>query len=333
MQMQIEYLGLELKNPLIVSASPFSQHIDRCRELEDAGVAAIVMHSLFEEQINAELHEVDHMLFHGKEAFSEALDFFPESRFENYETENYVARLSALKMALDIPVIASLNGISSGGWVQYAQLLEGAGADALELNLYYPAHRAWTAAMEIEANYLEAIAAVRSHCSLPFAVKIAPMFTSLPFFLKAAEDAGASAAVMFNRFYQSDIDLEALEWTRRLYSSSAADFTAALRATAICYGQSGLQFCTGGGVREGKDIIKAVMAGASCAAAATVFYEHGAEHAAVMLNEARAWMQEREYESFTQMRGSISYAKAPNPSALERSNYVELLQQGDELWF
>jgi len=333
MQMNVTYLGLELKNPLIVSASPLSHHTDRCRALEDHGAAAVVMHSLFEEQINAELHEIDHMLFHGKDAFSEALDFFPEGRFENYETENYVNRLRALKTALDIPVIASLNGVSSGGWVKYARMLEDAGADALELNLYYPADRAWTAPAEIEAQYCEAVSAVKEHTTLPFAVKIAPAFTSLPSFLKAAEAAGAAAAVLFNRFYHSDIDLEKLEWTRKLYKSSPADFAAALRAVAICYGQNNLQYCAGGGVSSGLDIVKAVMAGASAVAAATVFYERGEVHASVMLEEARRWMEEHEYDSFDQMRGAISYAKAPNPSALERANYVELLSHGDDLWF
>ena len=333
MRMNVNYLGLELKNPLIVSASPMSHHTDMCRALEDYGVSAIVMHSLFEEQINAELHEIDHMLFHGKDAFAEALDFFPESRFENYETENYVNRLHALKTALGIPVIASLNGVSSGGWVRYAKLLEEAGADAMELNLYYPADRAWTAPGEIESRYLEAIAAVKEACSLPFAVKIVPAFTALPHFLKAAAGQGASAAVLFNRFYHSDIDLEKLEWSRNLYKSTPSDFAAALRAVAVCYGQSDLQFCAGGGVREGLDIVKAVMAGATTVAAATVFYECGAAHAAVMLAAAESWMTEHEYDSFDQMRGSISYAKAPNPSALERANYVDLLSRGDELWF
>ncbi|WP_345987473.1 dihydroorotate dehydrogenase-like protein [Sulfurimonas sp. HSL1-2] len=333
MQMSVNYLGLELKNPLIVSASPMSLHTDRCRALEEHGVSAVVMHSLFEEQINAELHEIDHMLFHGKNAFSEALDFFPEGQFENYETENYVNRLRALKSALEIPVIASLNGVSSGGWTRYAKMLEEAGAAALELNLYYPADRAWIAPDQIEAHYLGAIAAVRKETTLPFAVKLAPAFTALPHFLKAAEEAGAAAAVLFNRFYHSDIDLEALEWSRKLYKSSPADFAAALRAVAVCYGQSGLQFCTGGGVTEGTDIVKAVMAGASTVAAATVFYERGEAHAAVMLEAAERWMTEHEYESFDQMRGAISYAKAPNPSALERANYVDLLRQGDELWF
>ncbi len=333
MQMSVTYLGLELKNPLIVSASPMSLHIDRCRRLEEHGAAAVVMHSLFEEQINAELHEIDHMLFHGKEAFSEALDFFPEGHFENYETENYLNRLRALKSALDIPVIASLNGVSNGGWVRYAKLLEEAGADALELNLYYPADRAWSGPDEIETRYLDAIAAVREHTALPFAVKLAPTFTALPHFLKRAEEAGASAAVLFNRFYHSDIDLEALEWTRKLYRSSPADLAAALRAIAVNYAQTGMQFCAGGGVSEGEDIVKAVMAGASAVAAATVFFERGEAHAAEMLASAREWMEKNEYISFEQMRGSISYAKAPNPSALERANYVELLQQGDSLWF
>lgn len=333
MQLNIDYLGLELKNPLIASASPFAAHIDRAKSLEEHGVSAIVMQSLFEEQINAELHEVDHMLFHGKEAFSEALDFFPDSQFENYETDNYLAQLQALKSALDIPIIASLNGVSTGGWVRYAKLLEAAGADALELNIHFPAHTPEIDAQTIEQAYLEAIQAVKEACTLHFAIKLMPTFTALPNFLLAAEQAGASAAVLYNRFYHSDIDLEALEWTRKIYRSTQSDFALSLRSVAMVYAQSRLGFCVGGGVREGTDIIKAVMAGASAVAAATVFYEKGTAHAATMLEDALHWMEEKEYDSFRQMRGAISHDKAPNPSALERANYINVLQQGDSLWF
>lgn len=330
MNTEVTYLGLNLKNPLIASASPMSSKVQHCLQLQESGIAAVVMHSLFEEQINHELNEVDAMLFHSKDSFAEALDFFPESSFENYETENYLSQLEILKAALDIPVIASLNGVSRGGWLKYAKEMELLGADALELNIYYPPSDAMLGAAEVEARYLEDVAAVKEACSLPFSVKIAPTFTSLPHFVKKLEAAGASGVTLFNRFYQPDIDLEALEWKSILYKSSPYDFSQMLRATAMLYGKSGLQISASGGVRSGLDIIKAVMSGATVVGAATVLYEKGPEHVDAMLKEALQWMEEKEYESFEQMRGSISFEKSPNPSALERANYVALLRRGWE---
>jgi len=204
-------------------------------------------------------------------------------------------------------------------------MLEEAGADALELNLYYPADRADESCEKVEAAYLATVRAVREATKLPFAVKLSPLFTSLPHLLKSLENAGASGAVLFNRFYLPDIDLEKLEWTRNLYHGGQADFSKALRAVAINYGQTELQLCINGGVRSGLDLVKAVMAGATTTGVATVLYEEGLEHAGTMLQEAKAWMEENEYESFDQMRGSISYSKAPNPAALERANYIDLL--------
>lgn len=329
MKMEIEYLGLKLKNPLISSASPVSSHTDQCRELEDHGIAAIVMHSLFEEEINHEMHEVDHMLFHGKDSFAEALDFFPNNDFENYESDNYLKQLETLKSALNIPIIASLNGVSSGGWVKYAKLLEDSGADALELNLYYPVNNADEDTLAIERHYLDAISQVKAATRLNLAVKLSPYFTALPNFLRSAHKSGASAAVLFNRFYQPDIDLEGLQWQSKLYQSSSVDLAKALRAVAINYGQSDLELSISGGVSCGTDIIKAVMAGARSVGVASVLYEKGLGHASVMLKEAEAWMVDKEYDSFDQMRGSISYAKSPNPAALERANYVGLLRHSD----
>jgi dihydroorotate dehydrogenase (fumarate) len=327
--MDTNYLGLKLKNPLIASASSISSHLDQCKELEDHGIAAIVMHSLFEEEINYELNEIDHMLFNGKDSFAEALDFFPENNFENYESDNYLSELQQLKSSLDIPIIASLNGVSSGGWVKYAKILEDAGADALELNLHYPADSVNENTQAIEARYLHSIAEVKLNCNLKLAVKLSPYFTALPNFLELVHHKGASAAVLFNRFYQPDIDLEALEWRSKLYQSSSVDFAKALRAVAINYKQSGLDLSISGGVSSGEDIIKAVMAGASTVGVATALYERGLAHASVMLKEAETWMIEKEYDSFDQMRGAISYLKSPNPAALERANYVNLLRQSE----
>jgi dihydroorotate dehydrogenase (fumarate) len=328
MNTQTQYLGLSLSSPLIASASPMSTQLQSCLKMQEQGVAAIVMHSLFEEQINDELNEVDKLLFHGKDSSSEALNYFPEGTFENYETDGYLTQLRILKTALDIPVIASLNGVSHGGWLKYAKELENEGADALELNIYYPVSDPSISAEMIEAMYLEDVAAVKEACDLPFAVKIAPNFTALPNFVNKLQEQGASAVTLFNRFYQPNIDLEALEWKSVLYHSSGYDFSQTLRAIAMLYGRTNLQLGASGGVQTGLDLIRAVMAGATVVGSATALYEHGVEHASVMLAQARQWMEENEYDSFDQMRGSISHLKSPNPSALERANYIELLRKG-----
>lgn len=329
MQLNVNYLGLELKTPLIVSASPFSNHVDKCLQMQDNGISAVVMHSLFEEQINQELHEVDTMLFSGKDSFAEALDFFPENEFENYEMDNYLAQLELLKEKLDIPVIASLNGVSSGGWLDYAKTLQDAGADALELNIYYPASNSLMDAAAIEARYIDNIKKVHEGITIPFAVKLSPFFTSLPHFVQEVEAAGADSLVLFNRFYQPDIDLENLEWKSVLYKSGPYDFSQTLRSIAYLYGQTKLQLSASGGVVGGEDIIKAVMAGATTVGMASALYDYGIGQARKALDEAVTWMEEREYESFDQMRGSISYQKAPNPAAFERANYVDLVHTID----
>lgn len=327
MRTEVDYLGIKLKNPLMVSASPFSESIQQCKHLEDAGVSAIVMHSLFEEEINAELNEVDHMLFSGKQSFSEALDFFPQRSFENYESENYLINLRKLKSSLDIPVIASLNGVSRGGWLQFAKLIENEGADALELNVYYPVTKERKISNEIEALYIEDLKAIREAVKLPISVKISPDITALPNFVKQLSLTGAQSVTLFNRFYQPDIDLENLQWESKLYKSSPYDFGRTLRALATIYGQIPIELAASGGVQNGLDIVKAVMAGANAVMAATVFYDKGVAHAKVMLEEAIQWMEEKEYESFDQMRGSISLAKSPNPEALQRANYIRLLKK------
>lgn len=327
MKTSVNYLGLELQSPLISSASPISSSVALCQELEGAGVGAITMHSLFEEEINSELHEVDAALFAKKESFSEALGFFPQMEFENYETENYFKQLRALKTSLDIPVIASLNGVSSGGWVKYAQELEREGADALELNLYFPVTQNVHNSMQIEALYVETVKAVCALVNIPVAVKISAYVTALPHLCHALFDAGAKAVTLFNRFYQSDINLEALQWESTYYESSPYDFTRMLRSLAIVYGHEQLQYCASGGVQHGTDIIKATMAGATAVSSATTFLKEGALSAKRMLDEANTWMEQNEYESFDQMRGSISLQKAPNPSVLERYNYVRLLHR------
>lgn len=326
MRMNVEYLGLALNNPLVVSASPFSESVDFCRELEDAGVSAVVMHSLFEEQINAQLHEVDHLLFSGKNSFSEALDFFPQRLFNNYESENYLIHLQRLKQALGIPIIASLNGVSRGGWLKYAKMLEEEGADAIELNLYYPVVNSGISAKAVEELYLDDLQSVKENVTLPVSVKIAPDFTALPHFVKVLADSGADGVTLFNRFYQPDIDLENLMWRSELFKSSAFDFGRTLRGIATLYGQNDLDIAASGGVRSGLDIIKAVMAGADAVMAATVLLEYGTSHAKVMLEEAEKWMMENEYASFDQMRGSISLSKSPNPEALLRANYIKALK-------
>lgn len=327
MRTSVNYLGMELQSPLISSASPLSSSLEGCLKLQEAGVGAVTMHSLFEEEINSELHDVDAALFAKKESFSEALGFFPDMNFENYETENYFKQLRKLKSALDIPVIASLNGVSNGGWVKYAKELENEGADALEMNLYFPVTSSDMDSLSVEQLYVETVKAVCALVQIPVAVKISAYVTALPNLCHKLQEAGAQAVTLFNRFYQSDINLEALQWESTYYASSPYDFTRMLRSLAIVYGHESLQYCASGGVQSGEDIIKATMAGATVVSSATSLLREGGAKAKSMLDEAYEWMVKNEYESYDQMRGSISLLKAPNPSVLERYNYVRLLHR------
>lgn len=326
MNLTTTYLGLPLKNPIVASASPLSEHLSGIRRLEDAGASAVVMHSLFEEQLAKESHRLDHYLDYGTESFAEALNYFPEAEAYHVGPDQYLEKIRRAREAVDIPIIGSLNGISTGGWVRYAKEIEQAGADALELNIYYiPTDPDLTGA-EVEARYLDIVRAVRSHIQIPLAVKLSPYFSSLAHMAQQLAGAGANGLVLFNRFYQPDLDLEHLEVRPHLVLSSSGELRLPLRWVAILYGRVPVDFAITSGVHSFEDVLKGMMAGAHVTMMASELLQHGIDRIAVILDELRHWMTLHEYESIQQMRGSMSQRHVKEPSAFERANYMKELQ-------
>lgn len=323
------YLGLQLKNPLVASASPLSKKVDTVKKLEDAGAAAVVMYSLFEEQIIHESLALDHYLNRGSESFAEALTYFPEMEKYNIGPESYLELIQKIKKAVEIPVIASLNGISSGGWVEYAKKMQEAGADALELNMYYlPADVSLTA-VELEKSYIALVSDVRKKIHIPLAVKLSPYFTSLPNFAKHLVDAGANGLVLFNRFIQPDLDIETLDVVPNLVLSTSNELRLPLRWVAILYGRIQADLALTSGVHTAQDALKAVMAGASVAMMASELLANGIGRVSEILKELQAWMEQYEYHSIQQMKGSMSQQSVAEPAAFERANYMKALTSFD----
>ena len=321
------YLGLELKNPLVASASPLSKKVGNAKKLEEAGVSAIVMYSLFEEQIIHESLELDHYLTRGTHAFAEAMTYLPDLGTYNIGPEKYVGHISALKKAVSIPVIASLNGVSKGGWVRYARLMQDAGADALELNMYYlPADPGLTG-QELEDNYVDLVTEVKSAISIPLAVKLSPFITSLPNFARRLVIAGADGLVLFNRFYQPDFDLEELEVVRILELSDSRDLLLPLRWISILYGKIDADLALTSGVHTAQDVLKSMMAGARVAMMTSAILQDGYEVIPSILTDLQAWMETYEYQSIKQMQGSMSQQSVAEPAAFERSNYIRILNE------
>jgi len=319
------YLGLKLKNPLVVSASPLSKKIDRAKRLEDAGISAIVMYSLFEEQIIHESLELDHYLNRGSESFAEALSYLPDGGLYAIKPEKYLDQVSGLKKALKIPVIGSLNGVSKGGWTKYAKKIEEAGADALELNMYYIATDTEMTSSDIEDMQVELVAEVKSAIKIPLAVKISPFVTSITNFVKRLVDAGADGLVLFNRFYQPDFDLDELEIVHSLDLSTSSDLRLPLRWISILHGKLAVDFALTSGVHTYMDVLKAMMAGAKVAMTASNLLHNGEQAIGPILSELEVWMKEREYESIQQMQGSMSQKSVKEPAAFERANYMKVL--------
>jgi dihydroorotate dehydrogenase (fumarate) len=319
------YLGLSLKNPLVASASPLSRKLDTARRLEDAGASTIVMYSLFEEQITHESHELDHYLERGTHSYAESLNYFPDLGRYNLEPEQYLEHLRRVKEAVSIPVIGSLNGISSGGWVEYAHKIEQAGADALELNIYYVPADVDLSGTELEDTYVQLVRDVRARVKLPIALKLSPFFTSLPHMARRFVEAGANGLVLFNRFYQPDFDLEALEVVPNLVLSTPHDLRLPLRWIAILYGRINADLALTGGIHSAQDILKAMMAGANVAMTASTLLVHGIDRLTHLLHTLQEWMEQHEYESITQMRGSMSQQAVADPAAFERANYMKEL--------
>jgi len=319
------YLGLTLKNPLVVGPSPLCQSVDAIREMEDAGAAAVVLHSLFEEQIALENQQLDRGLSAQTESFAESLSYLPDIHHYKLGPEEYVEHVRRAKAAVDIPVIASLNGTTPGSWIRYARQLEEAGADAVELNIYYVATDPLASALDVERRYVDLVAAVRKAVKVPLAVKVGHSFTAFANVAHQLAGAGANGLVLFNRFYQPDLDIEHLEVVPSLSLSSSYELLLRLHWVAVLYGRVEADFAVTGGVHTGHDALKAMMAGANVAMLTSALLKHGVDHLATVRTEMLNWMEEREYESVAQMRGSLAQKAVRNPGAYERGNYIKVL--------
>jgi dihydroorotate dehydrogenase (fumarate) len=322
MDLSTTYLGMKLRTPLVVSASPLSQDIDRIRQMEDAGASAVVLHSLFEEQIRYERYQLHWQLTHSIDSYPEALTYLPEATGFNMGPEAYLSHITKAKSAVSIPIIASLNGSSLGGWLDYAARMEAAGADAIELNLYsVPVEMEKTSA-EIEDNYLQVVHEVRATVRIPVAVKLTPFFTNLARIAKRLDEAGANALVLFNRFFQPDIELESRQIQPFVLYSSPIDAKLPLRWIAILYDQIGANLAATGGIHHGIDALKMLMAGADVTMLCSVLMRKGIEHLTTIEKEIRSWMAEHDYESVEQFKGSVSQKNCPEPGAFERAAYI-----------
>ncbi|MGD2156194.1 MAG: dihydroorotate dehydrogenase-like protein [Anaerolineales bacterium] len=319
------YLGLELKNPLVASASPLSEKLETVQMMEEAGIAAVVMYSLFEEQIIRESLELDHFLAQGTEMFAEALTYLPDLGRYSIGPETYVGHLKKLKETVNIPIIGSLNGVSSGGWIEYAQKIEDAGADALELNLYYLPANLDISSSQLETAYITLVSDIREKVNIPLAIKLSPTITALPNFIQRLVDAGADGLVLFNRFYQPDFDLESLEVVPNLKLSTSDELRLPLRWIALLFGRVEADFALTSGIHTHEDVLKAMMAGAKIAMTTSALLKIGINHASKILVDLSAWMVEFEYDSIRQMQGSMSQQAVAEPAAFERANYMKVL--------
>lgn len=319
------YMGLKLKNPIVPSASPLSSDLDTVKRMADAGAAAITLHSLFEEQIEFEAEALGHFLEHGTESYAEALSYFPQHHEYRREPDDYVKHIRHCKEAVDIPIIASLNGVSPGGWTGYAQKFEEAGADGVELNVYFIPTNDTLMSYDVEDLYVKLLKEVKKHVSIPVAMKLSPYFSAMPHVASMLDAEGADALVLFNRFYQPDIDIEELMVTPNLQLSRSAEMRLPMRWIAILYGRVDCSMAFTTGIHSAKDVIKAVMVGADVTNVCSVLLKKGPGRIKKLLKGVTAWMEEHEYESVEQMKGSMSHKSVPEPAAFERANYMKVL--------
>lgn len=325
MDLSTNYMGFKLKNPIVPSASPLSKSIDNVKRLEDAGASAIVVYSLFEEQITHESNELDHYLSYGTESFAESLSYFPSPEEYNYGPDEYLEHIRKIKDTIDIPVFGSLNGISSGGWMKYARLIQEAGADGIELNVYYIPTDLEMDGKSVEDIYVRDLIEVKQNLEIPVAMKLSPYFSSLPNVANKLEIAGADALVLFNRFYQPDFDLEKLEVVPNLELSGNWEMRLPLRWIAILYGRIKISFAATTGIHNYHDALKVIMAGADVANMCSELLHNGIGRIAEVLKDMELWMIEKEYESIEQMKGSMSQKSVADPSSFERANYMKIL--------
>lgn len=325
MDLSTNFMGLKLKNPIIPSASPLSYNIDSVKKLEDAGASAVILYSLFEEQIEHETGELDHYLMQGTESFAEALSYFPEISDFKTGPEEYLKYIQTLKKTIDIPVIASLNGVSEGGWMKYASLMEEAGADGIELNIYYIPTNINIDGNEIENLYIKNLKAVKSLVKIPVEMKLSPYFTSMSNIAKKLDEAGADGLLLFNRFYQPDFDLENLEVVPNLVLSSNWEMRLPLRWIAILFGKVQASLAATSGIQNHLDVLKVIMAGGDAAMIASELLIKGPERISEILKDMEKWMEEKEYDSISLMKGSMSQRSVAEPAAFERANYMKTL--------
>lgn len=326
MNLKTEYLGLSLPHPFIAGASPLMDRTDTVRRLEDAGASAVVIRSLFAEQLQHEYEGVSSFIESYEESYPEATTYFPGGTAYAIGPGRYLEHLAKIKEAVGIPVIGSLNGTTTGTWTDFAAQIESAGADALELNLYLHPDSFLKSGAEIEAECLQIIEAVRGVTQIPLAVKLSPFFSSIPHFARQAVTAGADALVLFNRYYQPSIDIDDLEIRPTLRLSDSGELLLRLRWISLLYQRVECQLAVTGGVHTATDAIQAIMAGANVVQLVSVLLREGPGALTRLVNEVTAWLEEKEYDSITQMRGSMSAINSPDPGAIERSNYIQILQ-------
>ncbi|MBZ5651183.1 MAG: dihydroorotate dehydrogenase-like protein [Acidobacteriia bacterium] len=319
------YLGLPLKSPIVASASPLCESLVNIRHLEDAGVGAVVLPSLFEEQLDLESQRVDSDLFRGSESFAESLDYLPDMHTYNLGADGYLELIRKARQRVSIPVIASLNGVSPGGWARYAGLIEQAGADAIELNIYAIITDPNILGADVERNYCDLVRQVKANVSIPVAVKCSHSFSAFANMGKQLDAAGANGLVVFNRFYQPDFDIESLEVVPSLTLSRPQELLLRLHWVAILYGWVRADLAVTGGVHSAQDVLKSMMAGANVAMMTSALLQNGIDHATLVLKDLVCWMEVHEYESIRQMRGSMSQRSVSDPTAFERGNYMRVL--------
>lgn len=326
MDLSTTYLGFKLPHPLIPGASPLADELDGAKALEDAGAPMLVLRSLFEEQLVHEQLAAQGGIDAHEHSFAEALSYFPPADSFRFGPDSYLEHLSRVKRAVGIPVLASLNGTTPGGWVEYAQLLQGAGADALELNVFLVPTDPEESALDIEDRLLDLVRAVRTHVTIPLAIKLSPLFTSLPHFARRIESEGADALVLFNRFYEPDIDVRNQQVVRVLTLSSSTELLPRLHALATVSGRTRLALAVTGGVHTGLDALKAVMCGADGVQMVSALLREGSRHLITVRNQMEWVLESNEYDSLAQLKGSMSLTRCPDPKAYERINYMHILQ-------
>jgi dihydroorotate dehydrogenase (fumarate) len=327
MDLTTTYMGLTLRTPLVPSASPLSEEIESIKQLEDAGASAIVLYSLFEEQLRQDRFELHQHMEAGTFSFAEALTYFPEPDQFHLGPDEYLKHISKAKDAVDMPVIASLNGSSVGGWTSYARAIQQAGADALELNIYCIPTELDVTSAQVEQTYLDILKAVKSEVTIPVAVKLSPFFTNFANMAKRLDDAGANGLVLFNRFYQPDIELESLEVVPNILLSTPMAMRLPLRWVAILYDKLNCSFAATSGIHRATDALKMLMAGADVTMLCSVLIRHGVKQIGVIERDLIAWMEEHEYESVEQLKGSLSQKNCPNPSEFERAQYMRAISR------